>query len=214
MNSANRCIIYVDGFNLYHGALKGTVHKWLDLQHLFELVRPVDEIIAIRYFTALIAGPTASQQRRYLEALATRPLVQVRLGRFKMKEVKCGVRACTHDQSRLFQRPEEKHTDVNIALAMLDDAYQNSCDKMVLVSGDSDLVPAVHMVRDRFPRLHVTVYVPARNHVRGAAVELRNAANASRILPNDLIRKAQLPPQVSDASGRIIEKPAAWSTAY
>ena len=40
--------------------------------------------------------------------------------------------------SRFFDVYEEKRTDVNIAVYMLDDAYQDACDNFVLVSGNSD----------------------------------------------------------------------------
>ncbi len=89
--------------------------------------------------------------------------------------------------------PEEKRTDVNIAVYMLDDAYQGRCDRIVLVSGDSDLVPAIRMVRARFPSIKTTVYVPAQAPQRAHAVELRTAAHASRELPLNLLSKAQFP---------------------
>lgn len=44
---------------------------------------------------------------------------------------------------------------------MVDDAYQNPCDHLILISGDSDLVPAAAVVRERFPEKKVTVYVPS-----------------------------------------------------
>ena len=53
-----RTIIYVDGFNLYYGAVKNTPHKWLNLQRYFEMIRQNDDVLAIKYFTALITGPT------------------------------------------------------------------------------------------------------------------------------------------------------------
>lgn len=31
-----RTRIYIDGYNFYHGCLRGTPHKWLDLLPLFE----------------------------------------------------------------------------------------------------------------------------------------------------------------------------------
>ena len=31
-----RTRVYIDGYNLYYGCLKGTPHKWLDLLSLFE----------------------------------------------------------------------------------------------------------------------------------------------------------------------------------
>ena len=60
---------------------------------------------------------------------------------------------------------------------MLDDAYQDQCDHLILFSGDSDLVPAVSMVRQRFPKKRITVYVPFRDPERGAAVEVRTSAH-------------------------------------
>lgn len=30
--------IYIDGFNLYYGALKGTPYKWLDIVKLFSTI--------------------------------------------------------------------------------------------------------------------------------------------------------------------------------
>lgn len=50
-----RSVIYVDGFTLYYGVLKNTACKWLDLQRFFTLLRPDDDIRAIKYFTAIVA---------------------------------------------------------------------------------------------------------------------------------------------------------------
>lgn len=49
-----RAIVYVDGFNLYFGALKGTPYKWLDLDALARRLAPNDDIVAVRYFTARV----------------------------------------------------------------------------------------------------------------------------------------------------------------
>ena len=154
--------MYVDGFNLYYGILKNTAYKWLDLERFFTLLRPHDEIEAIKYCTALVdAGAQRARQATYLNALATRPLVETILGRFKQKQVICSCSGCTQTApgTRTFVVPEEKRTDVNIAIRMLDDAYRGLCERQVLVSGDSDLVPAIQMVRQRFPEIRTTVYV-------------------------------------------------------
>jgi 6-hydroxy-3-succinoylpyridine 3-monooxygenase len=152
-----RTIVYVDGFNLYYGAVRGTPHEWLNLSRYFELLRPADDIQLIRYFTALVTGPTRPNQEIFLRALATLQNVDVILGKFMSKNVKCTLDVCTHVGSRLFVTHEEKRTDVNIAVHMLDDVYQNRCDRLILVSGDSDLVPGVQFVRRRFPTKEVVV---------------------------------------------------------
>ena len=204
-----RSIVYVDGFNIYYGAIRGTAHKWLNLERFFRLLRPNDDLQVIRYFTALVNGPTRPNQEVYLKALETLPLVEIELGKFKTKRVKCRVSACSYAGSRLFPTEEEKRTDVNIGIRMLDDAYQDLCDLFILVSGDSDLVPAVHLVKERFPHKKIAVYVPARNPVRGAAVELRSAADRAKLLPLQLLPHAHFPPRVPDAGGFLV-KPTTW----
>ena len=205
-----RSIIYIDGFNLYYGALKGGPHKWLNLERYFRLLRPGDIIQTIRYFTAKIAGPHAPNQEAYLAALETLPLVEIILGRFKVKQVECQVAACPRVGSRIFSMYEEKRTDVNIALWMLHDVQEDLCDRLVLVSGDSDLVPAVSMVKNNFPAKEIIVYVPARSRIRGAAVELRGVADKDKVLPTNFFHAAQFPARITSGGGQTIEKPESW----
>ena len=41
-----RTFVYVDGFNLYYGALKSTSSKWLDLPALFaKILQPHHDIL-------------------------------------------------------------------------------------------------------------------------------------------------------------------------
>lgn len=206
-----RTIIYIDGFNLYYGAVKGTPHKWLDLQRYFEMIRQNDELVAIKYFTALITGPTRPNQDIYLRALATLPLISIFLGKFTESKIECGVRDCTHEGRRKFTRRLEKGTDVNIAVQMLNDAYQDRCDQLVLVTGDSDLAPALRIIRETFPEKKTFVYVPpGPENERGAAVELRAAAHRNKTLPLNLLSKAQFRSELYGRSGEAIRKPATW----
>lgn len=205
-----RSVIYVDGFNLYYGAVKGTAHRWLDLETLFRRLRQDDDIQVIRYFTAEVDGDRGRRQLLYLGALATCPLVDVILGRYKHKKVYCRVRRCDFTGPRFFRVPEEKRTDVAIGVRLLDDAYQDLADRFVIVSGDSDLVPAVLRLKDRFPEKQVIVYVPARSRERGAAVELRTAADRDRTLPMSLVERSQFPGRLPDGNGGWIEKPREW----
>ncbi len=205
-----RTIVYIDGFNLYYGAVRGSAHKWLNLQRFFQLLRPHDNIVKVHYFTALVDGPTRPNQEVYLRALGTLPLVNIILGKFKKKQVRCSNSACTFAGNRFFDVPEEKRTDVNIAIFLLDDAYQNQCDHSIVVSGDSDLVPAISLLKVRFPQKRVTVYVPSRNPIRGAAVELRSVADKHRILPLILLPFSQFPNPLPDGAGSLLHKPASW----
>jgi len=173
----NRSIIYIDGFNLYYGAVKNTPWKWLDMEKYFSLLLPHDDIQAIKYFTANILGSHKANQKVYIKALSTLNKVQIIYGLFKYKKIKCLVKNCNHQGSRLFNVPEEKRTDVNIAIHMIKDVINDKCDRLIVVSGDSDLVPAVKAVKLIDLNKKVIVYVPASNKVRGAANELRNSSD-------------------------------------
>jgi len=207
----NRSIVYIDGFNLYYGAIRGGPHKWLNLQDYFTRVRQADVIQRIYYFTAMVNGlGHRYRQEVYLRALETLPLVKVILGRYKLKQVECGVTQGHYNGRRMFQVPEEKRTDVNIAIQMLDDAYHDACDRLILVSGDSDLVPSINRIKVIFPQKQVYVYVPSRNPTRGAAVELRSSADHAKDLPLSLLGPAQFPVRIPDGSGGVIQKPVEW----
>jgi hypothetical protein len=66
--------VYVDGFNLYYGSLRGTSYKWLDLGSLCNKLLPDNQIHRIRYFTARVKAwpdnPGApDRQQAYLAGL-------------------------------------------------------------------------------------------------------------------------------------------------
>lgn len=130
-----RTIIYIDGLNLYH-AIKNTgcQHlKWLDLAALSKKFAPAPRfsILSVYYFTAYATWlPTPyKHHREYVRALGAAGVIPV-LGKFKEKDrecVKCGSKWKGH---------EEKETDVNIAICMLSDAYDNRFDAAILFSSD------------------------------------------------------------------------------
>ena len=85
-----RTIVYIDGFNLYFGALKNTPYKWLDLEKLFQkLLGEKHSITQIKYFTARISPrpgnlDSPERQKLYLKALEHFPLIQIHYGHFFM----------------------------------------------------------------------------------------------------------------------------------
>lgn len=47
--------VYIDGFNLYYGALKGTPYKWLNFHALCRrILQPHNTLVQIKYFTARV----------------------------------------------------------------------------------------------------------------------------------------------------------------
>lgn len=85
-----RTRVYVDGFNLYYGALKGTQFKWLNLvdiaRHVLPAAHTIDKVI---YFTARVSGISnrraPGRQQVYLNALNTLPEIEIQFGSFLAK---------------------------------------------------------------------------------------------------------------------------------
>ena len=87
-----RTWVYVDGFNLYYGAVKGTPFKWLNPVALASRVLPPGHVVErVKYFTAHVSGaadPDAPRrQYAYLLALRTLAQVEIYFGRFLAKTI-------------------------------------------------------------------------------------------------------------------------------
>src|SRR5215211_4968324 len=150
-----RTHVYVDGFNLFYGALKGTAHKWLDLEALCRRLLPKDEVLQIRYFTARVtARPNDPQQPArqdaYLRALGTLPTVSVHLGEFYVSNVRMRLATPLPGGPATAEviKTEEKGSDVAMATYLMLDACLGRCDAAVLITNDSDLREPLRLVRD------------------------------------------------------------------
>jgi uncharacterized LabA/DUF88 family protein len=204
---ARRAIAYVDGFNVYHGLheLTGRTHLWLDVQSLCRQVTPQDhELLAVKYFTARVRGTTPSyhRQNKYLRALASHcPAVEITEGRFQKQTRFC--RSCAAQWITY----EEKESDVNIAISMVEDAALDRFDTAILVSGDSDLSPAVKAAkRLRTQAQIVAVFPPLRS-----SDPLRKVVDRTLHIDQRMLRRSQLPDEVVTASGIKLSRPAYWS---
>ena len=61
------------------------------------------------------------------------------------------------------QDTEEKKTDVNISIRMVEDCVMDATDIVALVSADSDLVPTIELIQRLFPEVVTKVYFPPSN---------------------------------------------------
>lgn len=175
-----RTIIYIDGYNLYYSRVKGTPYKWLDIAALFcdRILRPQDpeaQVIAIKYFTAPVKASYARHgeasvqaQTQYLRALQARypELLQVINGFHifeptSLPSYQAEVEPSKSTISRVWMI-EEKQTDVNLALHAYRDAVRGTCDQLVICSNDSDMEPALRMIREDVPAAKVGLVMPLR----------------------------------------------------
>lgn len=198
-----KVITYIDGFNLYFGMTKRWKDiKWLNVHALAKnLLKEGQELVSVKYFTSRVANNPGKQRRQgiYLEALMEEG-VQIVYGQYQPNTEEC--RRCGH----IWSSPKEKKTDVNIATQLLIDAYKDSYDTALLISGDSDLVPPVIAVKQHFSsKKIVVVFPPNRDNV-----SMKMAANASFILGRKKLKDSQLPLRIRKPDGYILEKPTEW----
>lgn len=201
----SQLIAYVDGFNLYHGLHQKwrRQYLWLDLVALIRSLRPRDDLIAVRYFTAIVLDDPDAQARQhhYIKALARSypNMLEVLYGRYQRKQVIC--RACGVS----WRSYEEKETDVNISTALVADAANQRMTSALLVSGDSDLAPAIRTARVISPQLFTVAAFPPRRSSRA----LQTLMPESFTIGTGRIKAAQLP-DVITVNGLSYKRPDKW----
>lgn len=151
--------VLVDGFNLYHALDTNPAYhafKWLSLTrlaHCFVLGR--DTLAGVEYFTTLATWDPAKVSRHKIFIKANEAEgVKITYGEFKRKQRKCS------ECGQLSRTFEEKQTDVNIAIRLFELAVQDQYDNAIIVSGDTDLIPAVKAVQKTFPAKKIGVVIP------------------------------------------------------
>lgn len=203
-----RVTAYVDGFNLYFGLKAARFKRYyrLDVVALARsLLKPGQQLEATHYFSARIRDNGRNvddrmRQNTYLEAL-TMQGAQCQFGHYLQKTREC--RACRAS----WPDYEEKMTDVNIAIQLLCDAFDDAFDVALVISGDSDLTTPIRRVRQRFPLKRVIVAFPPRRN----SSELERCANGYLVIGEDKLRASQLPEQIVKPGGFVLRRPPSWT---
>ena len=212
-----KVIAYIDGFNLYYGALKRTPYKWLNVDTLLRrILYDSYSITTIKYFTARISpyigDPSApKRQAKYLRALKTLPHLEIYQGHFlahpiylpliqkkenwKQELGKKMEKVCVF-------KSEEKGTDVNLACHLLLDAFRNKYDSAVIVSNDSDLFTPMEIVKNEFKK-KVDIICP---HPKKSAKLCQIADYITSIKKTDL-QSSQFPEKMQDTKGEFFCPP-------
>jgi uncharacterized LabA/DUF88 family protein len=202
-----RVIVYVDGFNFYYGlrSVSWQRYYWLDMVDLFErFMRDDKELVAVRYFTARPLNEHKKQrQAAFLDANLCNPKFHVYYGNYAKR-----LDPDTNQMTGI----EEKKTDVQIAVWMLKDALlEKQCDVIMLVSGDTDQVPAIRMIQKLNGGCeYIAVFPPNRENG-----ELRNMANGhiDLIMHEGKFKKSPLPDSLVNSKEREIYCPPRWNKA-
>lgn len=177
---------------------------WLDLVALTRSLRPKSNLLGVKYFTAPVLDKpdAASRQGRYQRALLAGAggRLEIIQGRYQKKTITC--RRCGASWTHY----EEKETDVNIATAMVFDAAEGKADSLIVISADSDLVPAVRSAKALNPRLFIAAGFPPGRY----SAELKKLMPASFHIGTTKLTQSQLPNLVTDSTGQTYQRPAKW----
>lgn len=207
-----RTIVYIDGFNLYYSCLKKTSYKWLDLKVLFsKLLDSSHEIKKIKYYTAHISSRNDNdqsqlRQKYYLQALESHtPEIEIHYGHYLTHSVNAKVVNPPPPFIKVF-KTEEKGSDVNLALHVLNDAWKNEYDCAVIVSNDSDLTEALKLVKNQHNKM-LGIIFPNTDHKRKPSRELVQYANFIKPIRHNILKESQLPDIIPNTN---IHKPKTW----
>ena len=213
----NRTAFLVDGFNLYHSvkqasrelALGGSGTRWLNIDTLCRsylyVIGNEAQISGVYYFSALakhleaISPEVTKRHLSYIECLISTGII-VELSRFKKKRIECDT---CHS---IIKRHEEKETDVAISVKLFELFLLDACDTVVLVTGDTDLAPAVRTAQQIFPAKQICFAFPYGRKNK----ELAALVPTSFLIDKESYVNHQFPNPVVLADGRVINKPATW----
>jgi NYN domain len=197
-----RVACYIDGFNLYHAIadLNKPHLKWVNLAMLAQsLCRNGESVKKVAYFSAFATWKPDqyARHRQYVSALKSFG-VECHMARFSAQTVKCLKCGTT------WKRHEEKETDVHFSLTFLEDAIDDMFDRAIIISADSDHVPAVRRVRARLPRKQIFVATPPGRHSH--ARELLKVCNSGTNITAGRIARCLLPEIIRNAASEEIAK--------
>lgn len=191
--------------NVYHGLKeKASHHKyyWLNYMRLAELYTPksaqLDKVIVFTAYAKFAPGSYA-RHKQYVKVLRHSGVI-MNWGKFKNTTRRCnlcGQRYASH---------EEKETDVNIAIELMKLAYLDEYDTAVVVSADSDLIPAIKCIHDLFPKKRVEVLFPINRYCQ----ELSYTALKSYRIKEKQLRESQFDEVVTLKSGEEVKRPTSW----
>ena len=222
--------IYIDGYNLYYGALKGSSYKWLDIFRIFSHIandnNPRTENVFIKFFTSPVISRLATHgdqsqksQNDYHRALLRLypDNLEIIMGYFSLSEGWFPKHQKPIDRNDTVKawKLEEKKTDVNIALHIYRDLLKGNCEQAILVSNDSDLVPALEAVQEDLTDKYIGVVMPriqkeGDQKNRPYNVKLSNLANWTRgYIREEELKMFQLPRLVPTKRKPII-RPDYW----
>lgn len=203
----SRVIVYIDGFNLYFGLKTKGWKKfyWLNVQLLAKnLLKAGQELVITKYFTSRISSPPdkAKRQGTFIEALETLDNFNIYYGKYQANAKTC------YKCGNIEAVPNEKMTDVNIAVEMLADAFQDSFDEAILVSGDSDLTAPIKKIKELFPSKKIILAFPPERF----SFALSKIGGGNFMIGKKTLAKSLLNDEIKKKDGFVLKRPDRWKS--
>lgn len=210
-----RTTIYVGGFDLYYGCPQNTKYRWLNLEELFRNILQDDhKIEKIHYFTAKLKSsshdPTApDRQKAYLNALRTLRAVKIHYGHFAIHQKSMPKAEPPHERVEVI-KAEEKGTDVNLSVHLLNDAWLDKYDCAIILTNDSDMAEALKLVKQEFPDKQIGLILPMQKSVKRPTQKLSGNADFTKDIKSKHLHKSQFPVPVLSFDGKRYYEPKGW----
>ncbi len=212
-----RTSFLIDGFNLYHSvktashdlSLNGGGTRWLDIrsmcQSYLHLIDTTAQLSEIYYFSALakhleMKKPDVTVRHQTYIRCLEQTGVKIELHRFKKSPIIC--KKCY----QTFYRQEEKETDVAVVTRMFELLLLDKCDTIVLVTGDTDVAPAVRTALKIFPHKEIVFMMPYKRHNN----ELADLVARSFDISSGNYTKHQFANPFITKRGKSIVNPSNW----
>lgn len=201
-----RVSFFIDGFNVYHSLKDNPKYKkylWLDyFSFLQRYLRTNDTLADIFYFSAFAHWrPDSVKIHRLMISAWKDTGVKEVMGLFKDKHKYCP------NCNTYFTAHEEKQTDVNIGIYLIKEAFEDTYDTAIIVTNDTDLIPAIRMVKSGSPQKKVGVLFP----IDRWSSELAKECHFWKKTRKKRLSTSQFPNPITLQTGVQFSKPPSWN---
>ena len=146
-----RVMVFIDSGNWYKGATKELEIKKPDIEKFIRNITSGKSLIRSYYYTAIVPMEQSQEQHKRQQSWLSRarhyPRFEVRFG--KLKPYPPGS-----------PKPiwKEKGVDVFLGVDLVQGAYRSTYDIAYLITGDTDLIPAIQAAKDAGKIIEVFSY--------------------------------------------------------
>lgn len=216
-----RAGFFVDGFNLYHAIDKtfgDSKYKWLNLRKLADNLVSGDEVVKnVFYFSAYCTWNEGKRTRhkQYVKALSANGVQLVkgnfqrstsRFFRDKMKVVESSLEEKDLPEKLVFTTFEEKKTDVNIAVKLIEEATISDYDVFYIISADSDFTAALKYLKKYHRKIKLVNVLPINSN----GITLGQICD-DQVMIDEPLLKASVLENSFRIGGEVVTMPKEWS---